>query len=295
MKVRWAGSRKCVLRCLLFAVIAAVGWGATAAAQPVAIVTDTRGKAVLDSDPRKPDLAITAALDPAARVQLGPDARLVVLYLKSGDEFALTGPALIEFNADEPKALKGAAPVKRTSALARAGGEVRIKPAGVAQAALVMRSIRPAARIRVLTLTGTKTLDESPVFRWEAVQQGVSYQFELSDDTGKVLHEATTPATEVRLPAAILLREATPYSWSVSARLDDGRRYASNSDFSIVMPRVRAQVEAARPAANAAFSERVAYALWLDQLELLDEARKYWMALAAERPEDSQLQARARK
>ena len=133
------------------------------------------------------------------------------------------------------------------------------------------------------------------MFRWEAVHPGISYQFELSDDTGKVLHEAATNATEVRLPAALLLREATPYSWSVSARLDDGRRYASNSDFSIVMPRVRAQVEAARPAANAAFSERVAYALWLDHLELADEARKYWMVLAAERPEDSQLQALARK
>ena len=292
MSVRMWENMQRLMRGLLLVAIAASGWATAASAQPVAIVTDTKGGAVVESDPRKPGLAITMAIDPASRVQLGADGRLVVLYLKSGDEFIMTGPALVEFNVDGPRALKGSAPVKRTSALARAGGEVRIKPAGVAQAAMVMRSIRPAARIRVLTLTGTKTLEESPVFRWESVQPGISYQFALSDDTGRVLFETATSATEVRLPASILLRETTRYSWSVSAQLDDGRRYASNSDFSIVMPGVRAQVEAARPAANAAFSERVAYALWLDQLELADEARKYWMALAVERPEDPGLQAR---
>jgi len=40
-------------------------------------------------------------------------------------------------------------------------------------------------------------------------------------------------------------------------------------------------------------AERVAYALWLDQNDLHDEARKWWAGLAAVRPEQGSLRARA--
>ena len=48
-----------------------------------------------------------------------------------------------------------------------------------------------------------------------------------------------------------------------------------------------------RPAVTAPLSTRVAYAAWLDQMELKDEARKYWRMLSAERPEDARLKALA--
>jgi len=51
----------------------------------------------------------------------------------------------------------------------------------------------------------------------------------------------------------------------------------------------RARIEAARPAADAPFSKRVAFAAWLEQLGLRDEARAYWKALAQERPDSQQL------
>ena len=52
---------------------------------------------------------------------------------------------------------------------------------------------------------------------------------------------------------------------------------------------LRAQIEAARPAANAPFAERVRFAAWLQQQNLEDEARVYWRALAAERPDSQRL------
>lgn len=51
----------------------------------------------------------------------------------------------------------------------------------------------------------------------------------------------------------------------------------------------RAQIEAARPGPNASVAERVRFAAWLEQLQLRDEARVYWKALAAERPDSQQL------
>ena len=83
------------------------------------------------------------------------------------------------------------------------------------------------------------------------------------------------------------------YTWEVSTHAADGRRYISAGDFSIATQAVRVQAQSLRPAAGAPVSERVAYAAWLEQMELKDEARKYWRALATERPEDVRLKALA--
>ena len=61
-----------------------------------------------------------------------------------------------------------------------------------------------------------------------------------------------------------------------------------------ISPEQRAKIEAARPAADAPFSRRVAFAAWLEQLGLKDEAREYWKQLAAERPESDRLQKLSR-
>ena len=60
-----------------------------------------------------------------------------------------------------------------------------------------------------------------------------------------------------------------------------------------VTPELRARIEAARPAPNAPVAERVAFATWLEQLQLQEEARAYWKALAAERPDSQELKALA--
>jgi len=57
--------------------------------------------------------------------------------------------------------------------------------------------------------------------------------------------------------------------------------------------RLLAQAEAMRPPADAPLSTRVAYAAWLEGVELKDEARKYWKEAAAERPDDARLQVLA--
>ena len=269
------------------------GWTASACAEPVAMVTDVQGKAVLASDARKRELTILAELEPGARVQLPAGARLVAIYLKSGDEYSMSGPALVEFGATEPAAASGAKPAKRGNPLAQGGAAIRIKPVGVTQAAIVMRSMRPAARIRLLSLSGTHTLEAQPEFRWQELQPGVKYQFEISDDTGRTLHEAQIDATSLRLPSGVQLREGVPYTWEVSTRLPDGRKYSNAGDFSIATADLRVQAEALRPAASAPLSTRIAYAAWLEQMELKDEARKYWKAAWTERPEDPRLRALA--
>ena len=252
-------------------------------AQSVAMVTDLSGK-ITGQGP----VTILAEIPAETRLQVDAGARLVVLYFKSGDEYTIAGPAQIQFRAAGPQALSGAAPQKRASPVARGGG-VAIGPVAVKPAAFVMRSARPAARIRLLTLAGTKTLDTAPEFRWQELEPSLRYRFELTDDAGKTLYETELSGGSLKLPQSVPLRDGASYAWELSARAQDGRRYTNAGDFSIATPDLRAQAAALRPSENAAVSDRVTYAAWLEQVELKDEARKYWKALSSERPQDARL------
>jgi 2-C-methyl-D-erythritol 2,4-cyclodiphosphate synthase len=61
------------------------------------------------------DITILAEIDANARLQLAPAANVVVMYLRSGDEYTMRGPALIEFRASEPVAKTIATLVKPTN------------------------------------------------------------------------------------------------------------------------------------------------------------------------------------
>lgn len=258
-----------------------------AVAQGVAIVTDVSGR-VTGQGP----VTILSEVAAESRMQVDSGGKLVVIYLGSGDEYTFAGPAQIQFRAAGPQVISGAAPQKRSSPLGK-GSSLTIKPVAVTQAAFVMRSSRPTARIKLLTLSGTKTLDASPEFRWQEVEPGVIYRFELTDDTGGSLHEAEVQRSSFKLPDSVQLREGIGYTWGVSARTPDGRRYVSAGDFTIATAQLRAEVNAVRPGAGTPVSQRVAFAAWLEQMELRDEARKYWRALTAERPEDARLKVLA--
>jgi hypothetical protein len=276
---------------LLLCAIGALSMAADAAG--VAMVTDLQGKATLSSGGTPRELSICAELDTGAKVQLAAGATLVVLYLDAGDEYVFKGPSTIEFQPAAPEVPSGARPEKRSLSLGKGGKDVRIKPVGITQGALVMRGARPVARIQLLVLNNTRTLDRAPEFRWSALQSGLKYGFELGDETGRMVYETKVDATSLRLPASVQIKEGVPYTWSVTARLPDGSTYASSADFAIAGADLRAQAESLRPRAGAPLSTRIAYAAWLDGAELKDEARRYWKETAAERPNDARLKALA--
>jgi hypothetical protein len=276
-----------LLSCTLFAFSSALH------AAGVAMVTDLQGKATASSGGTTRELTILSELEAGTSVQLGAGATLVALYLDVGDEYLFKGPSTIEFRAGAPDVRAGAKPEKRSLSLGKGGKDVRIKPVGVTQGAIVMRSVRPVARIQLLTLNKTRTLDRSPEFRWTAVEPGAKYEFEFKDETGRIVFETKVEVTSLRLPASAQIREDVPYTWEVTARLPDRRKYSSSAEFALAGAALRAQAESLRPPASAPLSTRIAYAAWLDGAELKDEARKYWKAATAERPDDTRLRALA--
>jgi|APFre7841882630_1041343.scaffolds.fasta_scaffold37961_2 hypothetical protein len=274
--------------------VCAIGVLATAAhAAGVAMVTDLQGKATVASDGRSRDITILAELEAGARVQLAAGGTLVALYLDAGDEYVFKGPATIDFKPGQPEVVTGAKAERRSLSLGKGGKDVRIKPVGMAQGAMVMRGIGTQARIQLLNLHRTRTLEVQPEFRWKELQPGQKYTFELEDETGHAILETQVDGTSLKLPAGIVLKEGVPYTWEVTTRLPDGRKYATSADFAVAPASLRAEAASLRPAASAPLSSRIAYAAWLDQMELRDEARRYWQAAAAERPDDARLKALA--
>ena len=266
---------------------------ATAQGTGVAMVTDLQGKATASIQGRSRDLTILDELEAEAMVQLGPGTTLVVLYLDTGYEYVCKGAATIDFRPGQPEAQSGAKPERRNLTLGKGGKDIRIRPVGMVQGAMVMRGIRADTQIQLLNLDRTRTLETRPEFRWKALQPGLEYGFELLDETGRTILESQVNAASMNLPAGVKLREGVPYVWKLSARLPNGRTYTTSSEFTIAPADVRVQARELRPATSAPLSARIAYAAWLDQMELKDEARKYWMAASAERPESSRLHALA--
>ena len=277
--IRWSVAPVFVLFILSFV-------NGAARAEPVAIVSDIAGGGIaIQGGSAKGRITITTLIEAGTRLELAGTARLVVIYFNSGDEYTMSGPGLIEFRVKAPVAVSGTAPVRRANPL----GTVRLKPQGVAAMAFVMRKAPVPVGIKLLNLERTRTLEFSPEFRWQGVGPGLRYQFELKDETGKALFEVQVDGVALKLPPTVELREDTRYTWTVSTRLGDKRHYQRSGEFSIAPAELRAHAETLRPSSAASVSERVAYAVWLEQTELRDEARGYWRALAAERPEDAQL------
>ena len=256
-------------------------------AQSVAMITDVTGK--VSQPGGKAALTILSEIEADARIQLEAGARLVAIYLKSGDEYSVTGPAQVQFRSDGLQGLSGGKPVKQAGPIAKAGADLRIKSASVTQAAFVMRSIRTTGRINLLALSGTKSLDANPEFRWQAVEPGLRYRFELKDETAKTLVVTDVDGTSFTLPSSIRLNDDAAYRWDVSARSTEGHLHAGAAVFTVASAELRSEAESLRPPSDAPVSARVAFAAWLAQMELRDEARKYWKVLAADRPDDAKL------
>ena len=292
MKTRVNGLARLAAHVFWLALLVAGVLPVAAHAAAAATVIDLQVKATVTDAGRTRDATILAELEAGAQVQLQAGATLVVMYLDSGDEYVFKGPASIVFRPTEPEMHAGSKPDRRSPSV---GKGIRIRPVGMAQGAIVLRSLLPGARIRLQSLSGTRVLENPPEFRWQELQAGLKYQFGISDDTGRSLHEATVEGSSLMLPPGVQLSDGASYQWEVSTRLPDGRKYSNVGVFSIASAELRVLAAGLRTEASAPVSARVAYAAWLDQMELKDEARRYWRTLSTERPDDARLRLLAQQ
>jgi hypothetical protein len=254
-------------------------------AQPVAMVTDVQGAAGRTGAGA---LTILGELGAGAQLQLENGARVTVAHYASGRQFELEGPGAFRLTPAGVEST-GAGRVTPRAPLAAAYRDVRLRPARIAQASISMRGGAGDEQLRLESPVGTWVLENRPVFRWRTLGGVASYRFQLTDNTGRVLHEMGTGDTSAELPASVQLLPGQTYAWQVDATLPDGRAVDGWTEFGIAGPDRRERVEAARPGAGTSFGDRVLFALLLDDLGLREAAGAVWSELARERPADPRL------
>ncbi len=249
-------------------------------AAPVALVTELSGKAETQADGKATTVLLLSEFRPGARVKLYRGAKMIVLFYRTAGQSTITGPSLIRVGDTALEALSGNEPVNMQALAGKNGKPLLIRPAGLTQGAVVIRGLnRP---IPAISLAGNTTLDARPTFRWHEVEPGLEYLFTLKDQSDSVLLTRTVRGTVLQLPPELVLSEGQRYRWSLFAQAPGGTAYGSSYRFTVADAGTQADVENFRPGQTANASERVAFAVWLEQSGLSDEAARYWQQLIAE-------------
>ncbi len=177
--------------------------------------------------------------------------------------------------------------------------ETGIKPAdnrSYVQAAIVMRGFgKGRKRLKIIGPKNTKIMASRPLFSWRGPEKGLQYRFVLTDDAGSTLIETLVNGAGFRLPDEIRLAGGAWYTWRIEARLSSGKVYSATADFNLLEKSERDRLNRLRPSESSPFAQRVLYATVLEQMGLLDQARRHWQALAAERPDVAALKAKAKR
>jgi hypothetical protein len=268
---------------MVAAALYCAGTAARAEADPVAavaLVIELSGKAETQAGGRPVAVSLLSEFGPGARVRLHKDAKLIVLFYRTAEQYAISGPSLLRFTDTGLEALSGNEPIRKPALIGKDGRALAVRAIGVVQAGAVVRGRNKP--IPALAPAGGVTLEVRPTFRWSEVEPGLDYRFTLKDEGDAVLLARTLRGTVMQLPPDLALAEGQRYRWSVFAQAADGTAYGSNYRFTVADAATRADVENFRPDQGASLGERVAYSVWLEQSGLLDEARRYWQRLGAE-------------
>ena len=275
------------IRGALFAALLA--WTLPApAADAVAFITNLKGDVAVDGNPRP---LLLAELAKGQRIALAADASASVMFVASGKEYLLKGPAEYLIKDTEVSGSTPMPPQVRGTEW-RTNSKVLVQVAQTSAASVRMRSLgkpRDESRAALLFPTEGTVASLQPTFRWRAAdarQQGELAVMEVGRD--KPAHLAKASGGSYRLPAK--LKPDTEYAWTYAvagSELGSGRfRTLSNEALQ--------QVERRRPGARAEFSDRVLFALMLQEMGAVQEAREVFARLAEERSDLPELSALAR-
>jgi hypothetical protein len=270
----------------LFAVLSCCA--ASALAQGIAFITDLKGSVSVDGNAR---VLVLSELAKGQRIVVDKDAAASVMYIASGKEYSLKGPG--EFVVKEAElATSTGGPVSARSTEWRASNKVLAQVAKTSSASVRMRSLAPAKvdrQPRLVFPVEGNVATLQPTFRWIAADPAVESQLTLLvAGQEKPVHRAKSKGDNYRL--ATKLKPGTDYVWVVAVGSDE----IGTGKFRTLPADAIQLVEKRKPAEKADFSDRVLYALLLQEMGATQEARASWASLAQDRADLPELAALAK-
>lgn len=271
------------LAILLAAATAAFG------ADGIAFITNIKGDISVDGNVRP---ALLSELGRGQRIVVGKDSQASVMYIASGKEYILPGPADYIIKDTEVTGSAAMPPKTRDTAW-RTTNKVLAQVGQTSAASVRMRSIgkpKVANEMKLVYPTQGAVATLQPTFRWRADDPKVPGEFMLlAVGQERPLHLAKAAGGSYRIPARLLAPD-TEYAWTIAVagnELGSGR-------FRTLAPDALAQVERRRPSDKADFSDRLLFALMLHEMGAVQEARESWARLAQERADLPELAAFAK-
>lgn len=240
----------------------------------VAFVSDLKGAVQAEGAPTP---TLLSELPSGARLRLSADATVSVMYAATGREFVLKGPGEYEVRDTEIAARSGAAPRTRNTEW-RPDVRVLASAAQSSAASVRMRSLsKPAEKSTAIAFPAEGAVATlQPVFRWNGAAPA---NFEiLTEGRDAPIHQANAVGGPYKLP--VKLEPARDYYWRATLKDDE----LGSGRFRTLSPEALQRVDARRPGPKAEFSDRLMFALLLQDVGATQEARELWTALARERP-----------
>ncbi len=276
---------------ILQAAYAALILAAPAAyAEGIAFITNLKGEVAVDGNPRP---ALLGELARGQKISVGKESQASVMYIASGKEYLLKGPADYMVKDTEISGVAGMPPVTRDTAW-RTNNKVLVQVAQTSAASVRMRSIAPPkadadAKARLLFPTQDRVASLQPTFRWRVADPKAQGEFVLlvaGED--KPVHHAKALGGSYRVPAR--LRPDTEYSWMVTVAGSE----LGTGKFRTLSSEALTQVEKRKPSDKAEFSDRILFTLMLHEMGATQEARESWSKLSQERADLPELAAFAK-
>ena len=270
------------------ALVALILAAAAAYADGIAFISNLKGDVAVDGNPRP---ALLAELARGQKITVGRDSQASVMYIASGKEYLLKGPADYLVKDTEVAGAAGMPPVTRETAW-RTSNKVLVQVAQTSAASVRMRSIavpKPDADPRLIFPTQGSIATLQPTFRWRAADPKAPGEFVLLvAGQDKPVHQGKAAGGAYRVPARLL--PDTEYSWRVTAAGNE----VGTGKFRTLSSEALAQVERRRPADKAQFSDRILFTLMLHEMGAAQEARESWAKLSQERADLPELAAFAK-
>ena len=276
---------KAILR--LFAAVAMILAMPALASDAIAFITNLKGEVAVDGNARP---LILSELAKGQRITVGRESLVSVMYIATGKEYVLKGPA--DYHVKDVE-ITGSTPMPPTvrSTDWRASNKVLVQVAQTSAASVRMRSLaKPKEDVapKLLFPTEGSIATLQPTFRWRADDRQPGELTLHAVGQEKPVHLAKTSGGSYRLPTR--LKADTEYAWTYAVA---GNEIGSGR-FRTVSADALQQVERRRPADKAEFSDRLLFTLMLQEMGATQEARESWVRLSQERSDLPELSAMAK-
>ena len=261
---------------------------ATAAfADGIAFITNIKGEVSVDGNMRP---ALLSELGRGQKIVVGKDSQASVMYIASGKEYVLRGPADYTVKDTEITGSAAMPPVTRDTAW-RTSNKVLAQVAQTSSASVRMRSIgKPKLdEPKLIYPTQGSVATLQPTFRWRAEDKAPGELMLIAVGQEKPVLLAKSAGGTYRMTTTRLAAD-TEYAWTVSVAGNE----LGTGKFRTLTPDALAQIERRRPSERADFSDRLLFALMLHEMGAVQEARESWARLAQERSDLPELASLAK-